>query len=114
MSTFAIVGAGATGTATAQLLVDQGHEVRVLTRSGSGLEHHLVQHVAADAGDASAVTALAQGCVALFNCANPRYHPVGRRLAPHCPSPPRGGHRDRCHPGHSFQSLRLRSGRSPR
>ncbi len=36
MGTHAIVGAGPVGTATALSLVDSGHEVVVVTRSGSG------------------------------------------------------------------------------
>ena len=34
MSRFLIIGAGATGRATAAALVDGGHEVTMLTRSG--------------------------------------------------------------------------------
>ncbi len=69
-----IVGAGATGTATARLLADRGERVRVITRSGSGLAHPNVEVVAADAGDAAAFRSAAAGATIIYNCANPPYH----------------------------------------
>ena len=36
MATHVIVGAGPIGSATARLLADDGHEVRVVTRGGAG------------------------------------------------------------------------------
>ena len=47
-----VVGAGPVGTATAGLLADAGHAVRVVTRSGSGPRRPGVELVAADAADA--------------------------------------------------------------
>ncbi len=67
-----IVGAGPVGSATARLLRDAGHTVRVVTRSGSGIDG--VEKVAADATDPIRLTELARGAVALYNCANPPYH----------------------------------------
>ncbi|MFC5996578.1 NAD-dependent epimerase/dehydratase family protein [Pseudonocardia hispaniensis] len=72
MSLHVIVGAGAVGTATARLLRDQGCDVRVITRSGSGPEG--VEKVATDAADAERLTALTRGAQTLYNCANPPYH----------------------------------------
>lgn len=69
-----VVGSGAVGSAVTRMLVDRGDEVIVVTRSGSGLEHELVRPVAADAGDGSTLTGLAEGAAALYNCANPQYH----------------------------------------
>ncbi|MFI7216122.1 NAD-dependent epimerase/dehydratase family protein [Micromonospora maritima] len=74
MALHVIVGAGPVGTATARLLVDQGERVRVVTRRGTGPEHPAVERVAADAADADRLSALAEGAVALYNCANPAYH----------------------------------------
>ncbi|WP_406316686.1 NAD-dependent epimerase/dehydratase family protein [Streptosporangium sp. NBC_01639] len=72
--TFTVVlGAGSTGMATTRLLADSGERVRQLTRSGSGLEHPLVELVAVDATDADSLTSLAEGAVALINCAAPPY-----------------------------------------
>lgn len=66
-----IVGAGPVGRHTAQLLAERGDEVVVVTRSGRGPELDGVRRVAADASDADALTGLADGARALFNCANP-------------------------------------------
>lgn len=74
MSKHVIVGAGAVGTATATLLADQGHEVRIVSRRGSGPEHPAVERVRADATDADRLAELAGGAAALYNCANPLYH----------------------------------------
>lgn len=74
MSQYVIVGAGAIGTATAQLLADAGHHVRVATRRGTGPVHERVELVAIDATDTAAIAALSQDADAVFNCANPPYH----------------------------------------
>jgi len=74
MSKHLIVGAGPVGTATAARLVATGHEVTAVTRSGGGPEVAGVRRVALDAGDATALAQLAEGCVAIYNCANPSYH----------------------------------------
>ncbi|MEM7092866.1 MAG: NAD-dependent epimerase/dehydratase family protein [Actinomycetota bacterium] len=69
-----IVGAGATGSATAELLAEQGAKVRIITRSGSGPAHPAIERVAADATDVERLTELTVGAAALYNCANPPYH----------------------------------------
>lgn len=69
-----IVGAGPVGTATAELLAGRGERVRVVTRSGGGLDHPQVERVAADATDAGRLSELAEGATALYNCASPQYH----------------------------------------
>jgi nucleoside-diphosphate-sugar epimerase len=74
MSEHVIVGAGAVGSATALLLAERGEHVRLVTRSGSGPEHPSIERVAADATDAERLTTIAQGAVALYNCASPQYH----------------------------------------
>lgn len=74
MALHVVVGAGPVGTATAQELVGVGHDVRIVTRHGSGPDHPAVQRVAADATDAAGLTELARGAAALYNCANPPYH----------------------------------------
>ncbi|MEV8509923.1 NAD-dependent epimerase [Actinoplanes sp. NPDC051475] len=73
MSTHVIVGAGPVGTAVARLLAEAGETVRVVTRSGSGLDHPLVERVAADAGDARRLSELTRGAAVLYNCANMAY-----------------------------------------
>lgn len=73
MSLHVILGKGPVGSTLAQRLVDLGHDVRVLSRSGRASTDR-VEHVALDAGDAAALSAAASGAVALYNCANPAYH----------------------------------------
>ncbi|MEJ7628400.1 MAG: NAD-dependent epimerase/dehydratase family protein [Nocardioidaceae bacterium] len=74
MSLHVIVGAGAVGSATARLLAAQGHQVRIISRSGSGPGHPAIERVTADANDAERLTALADTAAALYNCVNPLYH----------------------------------------
>ncbi len=75
MGRHVIVGAGAVGTATAEHLVARGHEVRMVTRSGSGPSRDFqVETIAADATDAGRLASLAAGADAIYNCASPPYH----------------------------------------
>src|SRR6266568_4353123 len=69
-----VIGAGAIGAATAQLLADRGERVRLVTRSGGGPEHSAVERVAADASDADALSRLAAGAAVIYSCAGPAYH----------------------------------------
>lgn len=74
MSLHVVVGAGPVGSAIALLLAEQGQEVRLLTRSGTGPDHPAITRVAADASSAVDLAHLTQGAVALYNAANPAYH----------------------------------------
>ncbi len=69
-----VVGSGATGTATALRLAAAGHDVRVITRSGSGPDHPSIELRAVDANNADQLTRAASGATAIYNCANPPYH----------------------------------------
>ncbi|MGV1037286.1 MAG: NAD-dependent epimerase/dehydratase family protein [Candidatus Nanopelagicales bacterium] len=73
MSKHVIVGAGPIGTATAELLAAQGHQVTLVTRSGTGPQAESVTLVAADASDASRLIELTRDAAAVYNCANPPY-----------------------------------------
>jgi len=73
MALHIIVGAGATGRETARLLAERGEHVRIVTRSGKGPRHELIESVAADATDADALAKLADGAAVLYNCASPPY-----------------------------------------
>lgn len=71
-----VVGAGPVGRATALELVAEGHRVLLVSRSGAGPELPGVTRVAADAADATRLTALATDAVALYNCVNPTSYTV--------------------------------------
>jgi nucleoside-diphosphate-sugar epimerase len=69
-----VIGAGATGAATAKRLADAGANVRIVTRSGSGPDHPGIERVAANAADKATLLRLATGAEVIYNCANPQYH----------------------------------------
>ncbi|MEV4638380.1 NAD-dependent epimerase/dehydratase family protein [Actinoplanes sp. NPDC049548] len=73
MATQVVVGAGPVGSAVARLLADEGETVRVVTRSGSGPEHPLIERIAADAADAGRLCELTRGAAVIYNCANMAY-----------------------------------------
>lgn len=68
-----VVGAGAVGAGVALRLAAAGHDVVVVTRSGSGPQHDRIERVAADASHAQRIGELAAGAHSIFNCANPSY-----------------------------------------
>ncbi|MEU8121693.1 NAD-dependent epimerase/dehydratase family protein [Spirillospora sp. NPDC049024] len=80
MGKHVIVGAGQVGTHLAGLLTARGHDVVVVTRSGSGPEG--AERVAADVADREHLTRVAKGADALYNCVNPRYHRWARDWPP--------------------------------
>jgi len=66
-----VVGAGPVGRHVAQLLAARGSDVTVATRSGTDTGIAGVTHLKLDASDAEALTAAAEGCSVIYNCANP-------------------------------------------
>jgi nucleoside-diphosphate-sugar epimerase len=74
MTKHLIVGAGPIGSGTARLLAERGDQVTLVTRSGSGPLLAGVTRVNADAADTTALTDLAAGAAAVYNCASPAYH----------------------------------------
>jgi nucleoside-diphosphate-sugar epimerase len=72
MGRHVIVGAGQVGTHLAERLTERGHDVVVVTRSGSGPDS--VERVAADVADRARMTQIAKGADTLYNCVNPQYH----------------------------------------
>ena len=69
-----VVGSGPVGSGVALALAERGDRVTVVTRSGTGPQHPAITLVAADASNADALTAAADGAATLFNCVNPPYH----------------------------------------
>ncbi|MEV1242928.1 NAD-dependent epimerase/dehydratase family protein [Nonomuraea sp. NPDC049750] len=74
MTFHVIVGRGATASKTALLLAGDGERVRMISRTGGGPEHPLIDRVAADATDTDRLTELTEGADTLFTTAAPPYH----------------------------------------
>jgi nucleoside-diphosphate-sugar epimerase len=72
--THVVVGAGIIGSTLAELLANDGQEVIVVTRSGSGPTHKNIKRVAADVSNLSKLIEHAPEAVAIYNCVNPPYH----------------------------------------
>lgn len=72
MGKHVVVGSGQVGTHLARKLAAQGHEVTVVTRSGSGPAG--TTRVAADVADKARLIELTRGADTLYNCVNPQYH----------------------------------------
>ncbi|HYJ28266.1 MAG TPA: NAD-dependent epimerase/dehydratase family protein [Nocardioides sp.] len=69
MSTVHVVtGAGPVGSTVAQQLADAGHRVRLLTRSGSGPEHPLIERRRVDVSRPDALTEAFEDAVAVHHC----------------------------------------------
>ncbi|MGW6744048.1 NAD-dependent epimerase [Streptomyces sp. NPDC055025] len=74
MRSHVIVGRGAAASRTALLLAGDGERVRMVSRTGGGPDHPLVERIAADATDTDRLTALTEGADTLFATAVPPYH----------------------------------------
>jgi nucleoside-diphosphate-sugar epimerase len=72
MGKHVVVGAGQVGNHLAEHLTTQGHDVTIVSRSGSGPEG--VARVAANAADRDRLAEIAKGADVLYNCVNPPYH----------------------------------------
>ncbi len=82
MAKHVIAGAGQVGSEVARQLAGQGHEVVLVSRSGSGPDLPGIRRVAADVSDRERLTALTGGAAVLYNCVNPRYHEWARDWPP--------------------------------
>lgn len=65
---YAVTGAGPVGWTVASQLAEQGHQVRLLTRSGSGPEHPLIERRKADVSDPAQLAGAFAGTAAVFHC----------------------------------------------
>lgn len=69
MSTIHVVtGAGPVGSTVAQQLAEAGHRVRLLTRSGSGPVHPLIDRRRVDVAQPSALVEAVEGAAAIYHC----------------------------------------------
>ncbi len=69
-----VVGAGPVGGSLAVELAKAGHDVVLVTRSGSGPKRQGIRRVALDVTDVEALLAAVPAAAAIYNCANPPYH----------------------------------------
>ena len=81
-NTHLVVGAGSVGSALANLLAEDGQEVIVVTRSGSGPNHKNIKRIASDASNVSKLLEIAPQAVAIYNCVNPPYHRWAKEWPP--------------------------------
>jgi len=65
---FVVTGAGPVGWTVAEQLAAAGHRVRVLTRSGGGPSHPLVERHAVDVSGPAGLKELFRGAAAVFHC----------------------------------------------
>ena len=63
-----VTGAGPVGSAVALQLAEQGINVRLLTRSGSGPEHPLIDRRRVDVSDSEALRSVSEGATAIYHC----------------------------------------------
>lgn len=68
-----IVGAGAVGSIIATRLAAAGSAVKIVSRSGGGPVHPLIERVAANAADGVALRGITAGASVIYNCVNPQY-----------------------------------------
>jgi nucleoside-diphosphate-sugar epimerase len=68
MSTHVVTGAGPVGSTVAQQLADAGRQVRLLTRSGSGPVHPLIDRRRVDVSRPGALTDAFEGAIAVHHC----------------------------------------------
>jgi nucleoside-diphosphate-sugar epimerase len=80
--THVVVGAGVVGSTLAELLANDGQEVIVITRSGSGPTHKNIKRIAADVSDLSKLLEIAPSAAAIYNCVNPPYHQWAKQWPP--------------------------------
>jgi nucleoside-diphosphate-sugar epimerase len=65
---YVVTGAGPVGWTVAEQLADQGHEVRILTRSGSGPDRSRIERMRVDASDPAQLSQAVSGAAAVFHC----------------------------------------------
>jgi len=67
-----IFGAGQVGSPLAQMLLDRGHEVRVVKRTPGGIPNGATA-LLGDASDAAFCASAAEGATTVYHCMNPPY-----------------------------------------
>ena len=65
---YVVTGAGPVGWTVAEQLAAAGHRVRILTRSGSGPAHPLVERLSIDVSEPARLGEAFHGATAVFHC----------------------------------------------
>ena len=65
---YVVTGAGPVGWTVAEQLAAAGHRVRILTRSGSGPAHPLVEKLSIDVSEPARLVEAFRGAAAVFHC----------------------------------------------
>jgi nucleoside-diphosphate-sugar epimerase len=65
---YVVTGAGPIGWTIAEQLAQRGEQVRILTRSGSGPDHPLIEKLRVDVSDPSQLGQAFDGATAVFHC----------------------------------------------
>jgi nucleoside-diphosphate-sugar epimerase len=65
---YVVTGAGPVGWTVAEQLAAQGHKVLVLTRSGNGPEHPLIERRSVDVSNPALLEDAFRGAAAVFHC----------------------------------------------
>lgn len=68
MTLYVVTGAGPVGWTVAEQLARRGDQVRILTRSGNGPDHPLIERCRVDVSDAAALGTAMAGAAAVFHC----------------------------------------------
>ncbi|GAA1925033.1 NAD-dependent epimerase/dehydratase family protein [Nocardioides hwasunensis] len=68
MDIHVVTGAGPVGSTVATQLAEAGHQVRLLTRSGSGPVHPLIERLEVDVSQPAALGSAFDGAVAIHHC----------------------------------------------
>ncbi len=82
MADTVVIGAGATGVATARRLADSGKRVRLITRKGSGPDHPGIERIALDAGRTDELAEALAGATTVYNAAMTAYHTWPETMPP--------------------------------
>jgi len=73
MALHVVIGKGPAGIATARLLEENGHRVRVISRTG-GTTHGSIEHLALDVtAEPASLIEFTAGAAAIYSCASPPY-----------------------------------------
>ncbi|WP_131740218.1 NAD-dependent epimerase [Actinomadura roseirufa] len=74
MTFHVVVGRGGTAVATARLFAEAGDRVLVVSRTGGGPDHPLVERIALDAHDTAGLSRLSEGAETVVNAVMTPYH----------------------------------------